>query len=162
MNELNLTADYRDGKPVHESVPARALGEGVFEILSSPGFAPGFARGDVVRKNEHDRLGFTVEKRGGYVCVQTFFKAYSSDDYAQIGRLVESHGGMVEGGKDGKAGRLLILSFHVSTGFSMIEQTMAEITKRFQVDKWLYGNVYDSKDGKTPLNWWIGEPQSRA
>ena len=154
MNEIELLADYRDGKPVYEAIPARALGDGTFEILSSPGFAPGFARGDIVRKNPQERLGYTVEKRGGNVCVQAFFRAYSQEEYIKIARIVESNRGVIEGGKDGRSGNLLIFAFHVSAGFSKIENTMEEITKLFLLDKWIYGNVYDTKDGKTPLNWW--------
>jgi hypothetical protein len=51
---------------------------------------------------------------------------------------------------------LLIFTIPVSVGFSTIERTMDEISARFRVDQWIYGNVYDTKDGVTPLNWWIG------
>lgn len=152
---IQLVADYRDGKPVLESVPVKPLGEDLFEILSSPGFAPGFARGDIVRRSSQAKPGFVVEKRGGFVCVQAFFASLTQDQSREIVRQVQGSGGILEGGLEGEKGNLLIFAFPVSVGFSQIEKVLKIIKERFPLDRWLYGNVYDTKDGKTPLNWWL-------
>lgn len=155
VTQLKLIARIKDGKPIYEVVPAKPLGKDRFEILSSPGFAPGFARGDVVRTAPDEDLGYVVEKRGGYFCVQAFFKTYAAQDFPEIKHLVEKGGGLLEGGLDSAAGKLLIIAFPSRVGFDAIKAVMDGIGKRYLLSEWFYGNVYDTKDGKTPLNWWL-------
>jgi hypothetical protein len=150
-----MIAGFKDGKAIHELVPARPLDGGAFEILSSPGFAPGFARGDIVRACPEEKLGYVVEKRGGYVCVQAFFTGYTPEQIEGIVGLVQEGYGVMEGGLDRPKGRLLIFAFPISVGFPSIEKIMRTMEKKYPLDQWLYGNVFDTKDGKTPLNWWI-------
>lgn len=42
----------------------------------------------------------------------------------------------------------------VSAGFVAIEGVLNGLNDRFPDYEWFYGNVYDPKDGETPLNWW--------
>jgi hypothetical protein len=152
---VKILADYFEGKPVHENVPAVKLGENRYRISASPGLAPGIAAGDEIELLPSERAGYRVTKRGGNVCVQLFLNACDSEDRIEITNLVRSIGGWLDGGSDAGSGFLLIYTIPVTAGFSAIQNVMAQVSQRFSVDKWMYGNVYDTKDGVTPLNWWL-------
>ncbi len=155
---IELVADFDNrGEPVFERVAAEEMPGGRFQLLASPGVAPGFAKGDIIERAEDERLGFRCIRRSGLICVQLFFTRYTDRERREVEELVSSRHGVLDGGLDGKSGRLLIFNFPIHVGFETIEATMNEISKRFEVDQWLYGNVYDTADGKTPLNWWLAE-----
>jgi hypothetical protein len=69
--------------------------------------------------------------------------------------MVKAIGGWLDGGKDGTSVHLLIFTIPVRAGFGAIEGVMARISEKFAVVNWMYGNIYDIKDGVTPLNWWL-------
>ncbi|MDR3659728.1 MAG: hypothetical protein P4L86_04845, partial [Mycobacterium sp.] len=50
---------------------------------------------------------------------------------------------------------LLVYTIPVSSTFAKIEGVMAYAQQKFPGCRWFYGNVYDPKDGTTPLNWWV-------
>jgi hypothetical protein len=81
-------------------------------------------------------------------------KEISSLERVEINNLICSIGGWLDGGFDGAAGSLLIFTIPFEIGFGRIERVMEEVASKFMVDRWMYGNVYDAKDGVTPLNWW--------
>lgn len=155
--DLKLPLGHVSGKEAFESVPAEALGEGVFKILASPGFAPGFAAGDEVEISGGGPNCIIIKHRGGNVCVQIFFKKLPEDDRSKIDSEMSLIGGWLDGGKEGIAGHLLIYTIPIRVGFKRIENVMERIADRFSVDRWMYGNVYDTRDGVTPLNWWVTE-----
>jgi hypothetical protein len=84
-----------------------------------------------------------------------FLNTCPESDRRDIVEMIESIGGWLDGGVDGHAGCLLILTIPASVGFEKIESVMAIVSSRFSMEKWMYGNVYDVRDGSTPLNWWV-------
>lgn len=86
--------------------------------------------------------------------MQMFLRQCSSSERLEIASHIDRLGGKLEGGKDGESGSLLIFAFPISVGFRTVERTMGDISERFSVDRWMYGNVYSTVDGVTPLNWW--------
>ena len=63
-------------------------------------------------------------------------------------------GGWLDGGMDEGQNVLLVFTVPVHVGFRTIEEAIAKIGEKIKLDAWYYGNVYDHRDGKTPLNWW--------
>ncbi|MBO7935202.1 DUF4265 domain-containing protein [Streptomyces antibioticus] len=58
------------GKPVYETLPARAIGPDTYELTGSPGLVEGCAAGDVLKVAADGT--FQIEHRGPNLCVQTF------------------------------------------------------------------------------------------
>jgi hypothetical protein len=155
--EIKLLIDACGETPAYEMVPAQQIGPRHYRILASPGFAPGVASGDEIELVPFEKSGYRVVRRSGNICVQLFLKSCGPQDRAGITDIIRAIGGWLDGGKDLKgpgSGCLLIFTIPVSAGFEAIEQAMLRITESFDVDKWMYGNVYDPADGRTPLNWW--------
>lgn len=153
--EVKLVAEFREGNPVYEQVPAVKIGENRYRLTGSPGFAPGVASGDEIALDTSQSLGYRILKRSGNLAIQLFLKRCTADERRMLVEMVHSVGGHLDGGKEGKAGCLLIFTVPVVAGFDTIESVMGEITRLFAVDRWMYGNVYDVRDGVTPLNWWV-------
>ncbi|HEX8521952.1 MAG TPA: DUF4265 domain-containing protein [Tepidisphaeraceae bacterium] len=155
LHHVNLLMDYVEGKPLYESVPALKISENRYKILASPGFAPGVAKGDEIELSSIEKAGYRILRRSGNLAVQLFLRRCSPEERKRIVNVVQNIGGELDGGKDGEAGHLLIFTISVSAGFDVIESTMQRIAEHYPVDRWMYGNVYDTKDGVTPLNWWL-------
>jgi hypothetical protein len=155
--EVKLLADFLDGKPIYEMVPAEEVGPNRYRLSASPGFAPGIAGGDVIEVAPAERLGYRVLERSGNVSIQLFLHRCDPEEQAQIVSVMRSIGAWLDGGKDVMhgSGCLLIFTVPVAVGFGTIEQAMSRISLEFPVDKWMYGNVYETQDGTTPLNWWV-------
>ena len=153
-NTVKLLADFVDGKPIYETLPAEKLGPNLYRLQASPGFAPGVASGDEIELAP-DMHSYRVLKRSGNICIQLFLRECTPEDKEQITDIMESIGGWLDGGAGEKAlPSLLIYNVPVQAGFALIENAMAEIAEDFAIDQWMYGNVYDTRDGVTPLNWW--------
>lgn len=153
--EVKLLADYLDGRPVYESVPATRVGENRYRLRCSPGMAPGVASGDEIELSPAERTGYRVVRRSGNISVQVFLYRCNDDDRRGITKLVEHVGGWLDGGHDSPSGHLLVFTIPLSVGFEAIEAAMERVKAEFGVEKWMYGNVYDTRDGVTPLNWWL-------
>lgn len=154
-DEVKLFVDVCDGKPVYEMVPSRKIGPNHYLLLASPGFATGVASGDEIEFVPSEKTGYRVVKRSGNICVQLFLNKCEQHERLMIADIVRAIGGWLDGGKDSLGiGSLLIFTIPISKGFGAIEQAMSQITERFDVDRWMYGNVYNTADGTTPLNWW--------
>jgi hypothetical protein len=157
-NVVKLLADFIDGKPIYETVPAEKVGPNRYRLQASPGFAPGVASGDEIELRPSDVRGFKILSRSGNICIQLFLRECTPDDKQHITTIIESIGGWLDGGAGGKSRpSLLIYNIPVQVGFTLIEEAMAEISEDFAIDRWTYGNVYDPCDGVTPLNWWKKE-----
>ncbi|SMF64411.1 DUF4265 domain-containing protein [Streptomyces sp. Amel2xC10] len=84
------------GEPVYETLPARAVGPGTYELTGSPGLVEGCAAGDVLKVDADGT--FRMERRGPNLCVQAFgdppFTAASLDSlttaFAPLNGLVEA------------------------------------------------------------------------
>ena len=138
------------GQEVFEEVPVEDLGRGRFRVTSSPGFVEGIASGDIIRLSLEIRGRFEVIERGGNVCIQVYGDSVIDQIQLGFGHLIEQLGGWL----DDKGSQVMVYTVPISAGFPAIEKVMAGIVNAFPGVVWSYGNVYDAKDGETPLNWW--------
>lgn len=139
------------GEPVREELPAQAVGDGTYELLASPGVASNVAKGDVIRVLDANG-SIEIIRRGGNVCVQTYFSSYlENNDRQEIeANFLTELTGSVDGDSDGN----MCFSIPVSVGFSKIEDFFNNLANKYFQVSWSYGNVYGD-DGVTPLNWWV-------
>lgn len=140
-----------DGSPFFEEVAVEALGERRYRLLKSPGLVPGLAAGDEIELTPDGERDHLVLRRAGNVAVQ-FFSRHDLD--ACLGFLaphIERLGGRL----DGRSNLLLVFTIPVSAGFANIEEVFKLAVERLPQSDWMFGNVYDVADGKTPLNWWV-------
>jgi hypothetical protein len=144
-----LLIEYRDGRPLKEPVHAEALGSQRFRLLHSPGFVQGIAAGDEFRLLTEDGA-FEVLHRAGNVAVQVFSPEPVASFRAELTQRVESLGGVLDGGIE----QGLVFTIPVRVGFRMIEALFNRAAAEHAGLEWYYGNVYDPRDGVTPLNWW--------
>lgn len=151
IKEIKLVAgEQNDGRPVMESILAVEPQTDQYQLLKSPAFVRGLARGDLIQYDSE--LGtHTVLKRSGNLSVRVFAKA---DIETLTGRIVpelEKLGGELDFSNE----RMLILSIHVSCGFTAIEDMLNSAVGDGQNAAWMYGNVYQLENGElVPMNWW--------
>jgi hypothetical protein len=145
---LLQAATKSDGSPVDEEVLVEPLGATRYRLLRSPGLVLGMAAGDVFECT--GKGGFQVITRGGNLCVQLLFRSAPAGLEEQATRRLGGLGGKL----DGKASMELVYTLPVSSGFASIERVLNALVLEYPSVEWYYGNVYDPKDGVTPLNWW--------
>lgn len=150
---VNLVARINpDGSPFYESVRVEDLGEKRYRVLASPGLLEGFAGGDEIELTPGEEPpGFRVTKRGGNVCVQFYYKG----DLKSCARDLGAKAAALSGRIDGEAPGLLVFTIPAAAGFPAIERIFYGAERQYPGSRWMYGNVYDPADGKTPLNWWM-------
>jgi hypothetical protein len=159
MHDRDETSEVRlpvlsDGRRQgEESLPAVTIAPGRYRLVASPGFVEGLAAGDEFELSQESPLGYRVLRRSGNLCVWFYFdhevgaESYEADD---LSRTATSLGGRVDGGWS----RMLVLTLPLSAGWSAIEASLNAALERVGGSSWLYGNVYDPRDGETPLGWW--------
>lgn len=145
-----------NGQPIVEKLQVRELEDGTLQLVQSPAFAKGLASGDTLRMLPQSRE-FDLVKRSGNLSIRVFSKGdiqHLSDDLTPE---LEKLGGELER----ETPRMLGYCIHVSCGFETIETILNRYVGLDGQSQWMYGNVYDPKDGITPLNWWqdILKPQ---
>ena len=142
--------ENRDGSPFLEEVLVEELGRGRYRLVKSPGLVPGLAAGDEIELTPAGPRDHTTVQRAGNVAVQ-FISRHDLDTCATtLTPRIERIGGWL----DGRAESLLVFTVPVAAGFGKIEEVMRQGMEQFPNSEWMYGNVYDTSDGKTPLNWW--------
>lgn len=138
-----------NGQAVIERMPVKISEEDdSCQLVKSPAFVKGIASGDTIKLRPGSQ-DFELIKRSGNLCIRVLSRG-------EIGSLAESLAPELEklGGElDTETERMLVFSIHVSCGFQAIEALLNKHVDG-QSSIWLYGNVYDPKDGETPLNWW--------
>ena len=142
----------RDGSPFIESILVDVLGENHYLVLASPGLAEGIAAGDEIELAPDEPLGYRTLKRGGNISVQFF---WHDGDIKQCLRELEPKAQAIGGALDGETSGLLVFTIPATAGFPAIEEIFSDAKKRYPGSHWMYGNVFDPADGKTPLNWWV-------
>lgn len=152
---IQLVAGFssKTGAPVYEELLVEDLGNERYRVVRSPGFVLGVAAGDEVELDQSTDPGFRVLKRGGNVNIQFFQRGGLEEPRGFLEGQLSPLGGWLDGIEKGT----LVFSVPVSAGFPAIEGVMSEAMKRFPDAEWGFGNVYDPKDGVTPLNWWKKE-----
>lgn len=137
-----------NGQAIVERLPVRINEDSSCQLVKSPAFVKGIASGDTIKLTPGSQ-NFELIKRSGNLCIRVLSRGNIETLSEALTPEFEKLGGEL----DTETERFLVLSIHVSCGFSAIE----EILNKF-VDGsnsiWLYGNVYDPEDGSTPLNWW--------
>ena len=137
-----------------EALPVAVLGPGRYRLLHSPGFVEGLASGDEFALVDDVLLGYRVLKHAQNLCVWLYFRQEVSEhspEATEVRRGVEGLGGWLDGGYS----RMLVFTVPLSAGFGPVEAVFDSAVARFPGSQWSYGNVYDPRDGKTPLNWWL-------
>ena len=145
---------FSDGaRQGEEMLPVAELGDGRYRLLASPGFVEGLAAGDEFELEPAAPFGHRVVRRGGNLCVWFYHSealSESSAVTADVRSVAESLGGHLDGGYS----RMLVLTIPLAAGFDAIARAFDDAVRRHAASSWLYGNVYDTSDGMTKLDWW--------
>jgi hypothetical protein len=150
---LELYAGARpDGERVYEKVAVTALDDGSYQLLHSPGFVWGLARGDIFSLLSREAGTFTVSRRLGNIAVRIYSRDSSWVDAALTPMITQ-----MDGKRDIMSDYLLVYTLPLEAGFSNIETTLDQILSGNADASWAYGNVYDEFNGE-PLNWWLQRP----
>ena len=151
MNALQVIEIFAglnpQGQPVAEKVQVRVNEDQSLQLVKSPAFVKGLASGDNI-KFDAQTQEFEIIRRSGNVCIRVF----SRDDIHAVAEQLTPALEKLGGELDIETPRMLVYSVHVSLGFTVIEDILNDCLD--EECMWLYGNVYDPQDGKTPLNWW--------
>jgi hypothetical protein len=149
VTTLNLFAGYAaSGNSVKEEVLVERISPREYRILRSPGLIQGVAAGDVILAADDGT--FKVLSRGQNLSIQMFY----AGDIEALEKFTMSRLTPLGGRLDGKDSKLLVYTVPVSAGFQAVEKVLNEAVTSYPGAEWYYGNVYDPKDGVTPLNWW--------
>lgn len=144
-----LAGQKPDGQLIFEQVRAAYHGDDCYELLTSPLFARGAAKGDLVRLLNAGH--FAVERRSGNLCVRVMAK----QGMDEIHTLLDAELKPLKAELDYHNERILVYSIPVTAGFKPVEMALNRVLQdRGDYAMWLYANVYDPQDGETPLNWW--------
>ena len=143
-----------NSKAGNENLAVEQLGANHYRLVYSPGFVEGLAAGDEFELSSTEEQGYKVLRRSGDLTVWVFFEQDHNIEEPEIQNMregVEKIGGWFDGGFKKS---LLIFTIPLSVGFQTIANLFDGAKKYIPDASWLYGNVYDPKDGNTPLNWW--------
>lgn len=143
-----VAGDRTNGTPVFEELHVEELGPGLFALLQSPGLVLGVAAGDVLEVA--DRRIQSVLSRGNNLSIQIF--PGTAGIAAERAATTEIAG--LGGWLDGKSEHQLVYTIPVSVGFPAVEAVLDKLAALHPPLEWYFGNVYDPRDGVTPLNWW--------
>ncbi len=143
-----LAGQKPDGELIYEDIKAKSKGDGCYELLASPVFCRGAAKGDLIRTLLAGR--FEIEQHGGNLCIRVIAKKDIDIIEKRLSAVVTD----IEAECEVKTERLLVYNVKVKQGFDKIEKTFNQALEGHDEAMWLYANVYDAVDGETPLNWW--------
>jgi len=153
MNDLKVISLYAgkrpDGESVVEQIRVIETEEGKFRLVQSPAFVQGIASGDEIRFDSKDN-SFELLRHSGNLNIRIFARSNLNVIKDNIRAELEKLGGELDFSND----RMLVFSIHYSCGFKAIEDILNKHVAKETEATWFYGNVYDPKDGTTPLNWW--------
>lgn len=148
MTSVVLLAGQRpDGQLIYEEVYGEPVGDNCYRLATSPVFARGAARGDIIRLLVAGR--FEVEEHGGNLCVRVLAREGMEALRQQLDISLQGTGTEL----DYQNERTLVYSVPVKTGFEAVEAIFNKAMEGREA-QWLYANVYDPVDGE-PLDWWL-------
>lgn len=153
---IDLVAGRRpDGEWVFERLLVSRQDEpNTFQLLKSPVFVRGLARGDIIRQLNEPRGAFSVVRHGGNLCVRVFSKTGFNDSGLSDQRdTLVAEMEKLGGDMDVQENNVLVFSIHVGCGFTAIENLLNQQLQGLADVSWMYGNVYDVETGE-PLDWW--------
>jgi Domain of unknown function (DUF4265) len=146
---VHLLVEDLGGKPTQEPGHVIDLGGERFRLLHSPGFVQGIAAGDEFQILDEQGV-FRVLHRSGNIAVQVFSEVPVEPMVGDFTRRVAEIGGVL----DGRIEQGMVFTIPIQAGFQTIEALFNELVAAHAGMEWLYGNVYDPRDGMTPLDWW--------
>lgn len=147
---IHLFAGQRpDGEQIYEAIEALELEDSHYLLSNSPAFCKGIAAGDIIQVD--DKGSWRVVKHGGNVCIRVFAR----DGMMEVAQRLVEGVAMLQGRVDVTTERVMVFTVAASKGFAEIENTFNLALDSMPDVYWLYGNVYDPEDGRTPLNWWL-------
>ncbi len=120
-----------------------------YRLIKSPLFVSGIAAGDQIKLLDESPGAFKLICRGGNLAIRVLSKADVADLARELVPAMETLGAVL----DIESPRALVFSIHVSIGFNAIEEVLNQWTDG-TLSVWQYGNVYDTDEHSTPLNWW--------
>lgn len=148
LQAVELFAGLRpDGQPIVERLPVKELPDNTLQLVRSPGFVQGIASGDIIRLDNNSRE-FEIIQRSGNLSVRVYTKGEVEPLIEQLESPITQMGGDL----DTETPRMLVYTIPVTAGFAAIEQLFNGVLD--DNSTWQFGNVYDPRDGVTPLNWW--------
>ena len=147
-----LAGISEDDQPVFESLQFEIVDpdDDLVRLQRSPLFVRNLAAGDLIRLINPAIGEYEIERRSGNLSIRVFRRQGISVVADFLNPAMEKLGGSV----DLQTDSALSYSIHFSIGFTSIERLLDECCERFVDTVWYYGNVYDPKDGCTPLLWW--------
>ncbi|MBA4710207.1 DUF4265 domain-containing protein [Aquitalea magnusonii] len=150
---INVYAGHDDLGPVYEELPAIPVGDGCYELLSSPGLALNMAKADLIRIEKIDQPA-VVLRRGGNFCIQIYADEIADEEIERLNQTVLSELG---GSLDGVNGGNLALSVPSSNDIQTINRFFDGFKSRVGVE-WYCANVYKNFEDpadETLLDWWV-------
>ena len=154
MNDLSVIDLYAgkrpDGQDVVEHIRVSKTENDSYRLVQSPAFVPGLASGDEIKYDPKDN-SFALIAHSGNLCVRIFARNNIDLIRDNLRARIEKLGGALDFVNE----RMMIFSIHVSCGFKELEKILNTYVTEASQSTWVYGNVYDPKDGTTPLNWWF-------
>jgi hypothetical protein len=151
-SEITLPALNDSGSlPVYERLAVEEISPNHFRLINSPGLVEGLAAGDEIEIDHTKPSQFNVLRRSGNICVWFFFPGAIDP---QVAQTLEQAIGEIGGYLDGGTHSSLIFTIPARVGFLPIEALFSKAEKETSGATWMFANVYDPVDGKTPLNWW--------
>lgn len=167
---IQLYAGTRpDGEPVYEKVAVLAMADlpnaeqdntavaNGYQLLHSPGFLRGIARGDQFVLISREAGTFKVTRRSGNLAVRVYTRMPSQ----ALDTVLTPQVSQLNGRRDVMSERLLVYSIGLEGGFEAIEAIFDEAVSGSADASWNYGNVYDEYTGEA-LNWWLRKPEASA
>lgn len=151
LQTIEIFAGFNpDGQSIAEKIQVSVLDNGDYQLVRSPAFVKGLASADIIKFDVKDQ-SFEIVKHSGNVCIRVFAKEDMTTLAQDLTAEIEKLGGELDIQND----RFAVFSIHVSIGFKAIEALLNDLVGEDTESAWFYGNVYDPKDGVTPLNWWL-------
>lgn len=145
-----LAGQHPSGEMIVEKVlVAPQQQANTYQLLKSPVFVRGIARGDIIQQMPSPKGAFKLEQHSGNLCIRIFGKQPLAGLEPALSAAIEKLGGDI----DVCEPRVLVYSIHVSCGFNKIEELLNQQLSAARDAAWFYGNVYDPDSGE-PLNWW--------
>ena len=147
-----LAGVSEDDQPVFESLQVEIVdpAEETVRLRQSPLFVRNLAAGDLIKLINPAIGEYEIERRSGNLSIRVFRRQGINVVADFLNPAMEKLGGSV----DLQTESALSYSIHFSIGFTVIEALLNDCCERFVDTVWYYGNVYDPKDGSTPLMWW--------
>ncbi|WP_313297302.1 DUF4265 domain-containing protein [Diaphorobacter sp.] len=146
---LFYVATPKAGNVVREKLPVINYQDGSMKVLASPGLALGFAKDDVVKVLDENTYP-KILKRSGYLCIQIYAKKIKEENLTSFSSVMKT---IFNASIDGWTENNIAVSICVRFGFERIEKELNYYCELFNWE-WYFGNVYNTEDEVTPLNWW--------